>query len=403
MKKPRVSILLSCITSLTLFLSACTAGSPAQQSQTSAPATPAALPASGETATPVPMQDQTAVILTSTPAPATPTEPPAGGVSLGYSTGDQKSFDAVKAETAHLTMVSSDVFTIQTEGGVSGGDDLGVLAYDKEHGLRTFACISNFNSDPEVNDFDANLAHEALFDHADDLISTLVALAQDDGYDGINIDFENIAASENIEDDRAAFTQFIHNLAAQLHENNLQLILSVPAKLEDSADNTWTYPYDLAAIGQDVDYLQLMTYDEHGMWSEPGAVSGADWVEQSIQYVVTLVDPSKILIGLPAYGYNWDMTASDPENATYSAVSFPWTEISTLMDKPGAQIHWDDLTKSPSVSYTEDGHDHQAWYENAQSLGAKTALVKTYHLGGISVWSMGQEDASFWQAVQGGK
>jgi spore germination protein YaaH len=236
------------------------------------------------------------------------------------------------------------------------------------------------------------------------VIAELLALAKDGGYDGVNIDFENLAYASNISADRAAFTAFIHDLATQLHALGLKLAISVPGKTEDSIDDDWSYPFDLKALGQDADLLQLMTYDQHGPWSEPGPVSGADWVEDCVAYAVSLVDPAKLLVGLPAYGYDWDLTDSDPESWTFSATSFSWggiaaSGLAALLARPGATEGWDTASQSPFVTYIERGHWHEAWFENAASLQAKTALIAKYHLAGLSMWSLGQEDASFWSAV----
>jgi GH18 family chitinase len=176
-----------------------------------------------------------------------------------------------------------------------------------------------------VDDFDAALAHAAFVTHRDATIAGLVALAEDGGYDGVNVDFENLAFSRDIADDRAAFTVFIHELAARLHALSLKLAISVPGKTEDSIDDDWSYPFDYAALGEDADVLQLMTYDEHGPWSEPGPVSGADWVEDCVAYAVSLVEPAKLLIGLPAYGYDWDL--ADAANNT----SFSWKDVPVLV------------------------------------------------------------------------
>ena len=46
--------------------------------------------------------------------------------------------------------------------------------------------------------------------------------------------------------------------------------------------------------------------------------------------------------------------------------------------------------------------DHQAWFENADSITLKTGMVSTYGLGGVSVWSLGNDDASLWTAVAAG-
>lgn len=321
---------------------------------------------------------------------------------LGYYTGEQKSYDAVQAFSGYLKIVSADIYTMQLDGSIAGGDNFGVAAYDRSQGIQTYACVNNYNNDPAVNDFDPALAHAAIVTHKEAVISRLVAIAQDGKYDGVNIDFENLAYSQDIAADRAAFSLFIHDLAARLHANNLSLAISVPGKTADSAGDTWGYPFDLAALGQDADYLQLMTYDQHGPWSEPGPIAGADWVENVVVYTVSQVNPSRLLIGLPAYGYDWDLTASDPANGVYSATEFPWTAIPTLLAKPGAVPHWDAGAHSPSVTYTQAGHNHEAWYENADSLQAKTKLISQYHLAGLSMWSLGQEDQSFWQAATAG-
>jgi spore germination protein YaaH len=274
-----------------------------------------------------------------------------------------------------------------------------VAAVDRGLGIQTYACINNWNNDPAVNDFDPALAEAAILTHKDAVIKQLVDLAQSGGFEGINIDFESIAYGEDIEAARAEFTAFINQLAAALHAEGKKLIISVPGKTADTIEDTWSYPFDLAALGQDADYLQLMTYDQHGPWGEPGPVSGADWVEEVVVYTSSIVDPSKLLIGLPAYGYDWDLSAPNPDGESFAAGSFSWTDVPALLDKPGALAAWDAASQSPSVTYMEEGHKHVAWYEDEKSLQAKVALVERYGLAGMSVWSLGQEDEGFWQAV----
>ncbi len=320
-----------------------------------------------------------------------------GTVSLGYYTGDERSFEAVQAFAPYLTAVSADVYSVQFDGTITGGDDFGVIAVCKARGIEVYACVSNYNTDPDVDGFDAELAHAAIVTHRDAVIARLVALVASGGYDGVNIDFENLAFSRDIDDDRAAFTAFIHELATQLHALGLKLAISVPGKTEDSIDDDWSYPFDYAALGEDADLFQLMTYDQHGPWSEPGPVSGADWVEDCVAYAVSLVDPAKLLVGLPVYGYDWDLTDSDPESWTFSATSFSWGGIAALLARPGATEGCDTASQSPFVTYTEHGHRHEAWFENAASLRAKTALIAEYDLAGFSMWSLGQEDEAFWE------
>ena len=327
----------------------------------------------------------------------------AGKVALGYYTGSQSSLAALQTHSSFLNIVSADVFTLRSDGSISGKDDLGVAAYSRTVGIQVYACVNNYNSDPAINGFDPALARAALVTHKALVISNLVALAQHGGFDGINIDIENLTYSANIEEARADFSSFIHDLAAQLHANGKKLIISVPGKTDDSTNNTWSHPFDLAALGQDADYLQLMTYDQHGPWGEPGPVSGEDWVESCVVYASALVDPSRLLIGLPAYGYDWDLNASDKTKKTFSAGDFSWTDVQSLLAKSTATAQWDAASQSPFLTYSENGHDHIAWYESAGSIQAKTKLIPKYNLAGFSMWSLGKEDQSFWQAAMDGE
>ena len=167
------------------------------------------------------------------------------------------------------------------DGTIVGVDQYDIVSQEQAENIDFYACISNWNSDPEVNNFDPELARVAIVTQKEKMISQLVALAVSKGYAGINIDLESIAYSSDLSESRAAFNLFIHELAVKLHENGKKLIISVAAKVNDDPTNDWSYPFDLASLGEDADYLQLMTYDQHGSWGEPGPVSGADSVGRS--------------------------------------------------------------------------------------------------------------------------
>ena len=312
-------------------------------------------------------------------------------VSLGYYTGSADSLAAVISFSTSINIVSVDVYNVSSDGEIFGSDPNTVVKFDQANGIKTLACVSNYNSDPAVEGFDPKLAQAAVVTYREKMISALVNLALQNGYDGINIDFENINYSENIQADRDNFTAFIHELAEKLHQNGLMLIISTPAKTSEDPADSWGYPFDLAALGQDADYLQLMTYDEHGPWSDPGAVSGVDWVDSVLKYSTGLVSPAKLLIGLPAYGYDW---SSDSSSSDIS-----WTDFPSLLTKEGVSTHWEDSTQSPWLTYTEKDLTHTVWYENVESIQAKSALVEKYQLGGWSMWALGKEDQSFWDAI----
>jgi len=136
-----------------------------------------------------------------------------------------------------------------------------------------------------------------------------------------------------------------------------------------------------------------MTYDQHAAWSGPGPVADINWVRDTVEYALTVVPPAKVLLGLGGYGYDW----SDGQCLEVEAATSPAEAA-----QRGATLEWDATAKVPYyVYYSAGGARHEVWYENSYSVDHKIALVNEYGLGGVALWVLGQEDARFWQVVNG--
>ena len=319
-------------------------------------------------------------------------------LNLGYYTGSPDSYDSLIAHADYLDIVSVDVYGLDSAGNLVGMDGYDVVHQIVLQDIDFYVCINNWNSAPSVDYFDPEMARIAIVDQRQKMISQLVALAVEEGYKGVNIDFENLTWSADLTEPRREFTSFIQELAEKLHQSGKKLIISVPAKNSDDPNNDWAYPFDLAALGREADYLQLMTYDQHGPWSEPGPVSGVDWVEECLAYTTSIVEPEKMLIGLPAYGYEWNLDRCDAEGIC-EAASVAWKYIPAMLARPNAHLMRDAGSVSPSLTYVKGGQEYVTWFEDQISLQSKVSLISKYELKGLSVWALGMDDLEFWKIV----
>ena len=112
---------------------------------------------------------------------------------------------------------------------------------------------------------------------------------------GLVVDFEEIP-----EKSQKDFSQFISELAADLHSSNLKLMVCLPA-----AD--WIYDY--AGIGKSADAVILMNYDQHWRTSGPGPIAAQDWFVRNIDAITKLVPPQKLVMGIANYAYDWPSKA----------------------------------------------------------------------------------------------
>lgn len=289
----------------------------------------------------------------------------------------------------YLTQIPTDSFAINGKGVVSGQPPSAALAFARKNGMQTFATVSNWRG----SDFSASVAHAIITNPvvSAEAVQNMVALVAANGYTGINLDFEAVPRR-----DRAALSSFVGALYTAMHTAGYLTVISVPAELKDDPKDSWAGAFDFATLGGEADILQLMTYDENGPWGPPGPVAGLDWVEPCVRYAVSVVPSSKISLGMPAYGYDWNLTKGGG-NTVY------WRQIPSLISRVGATPQWDANSSSPFFTYTSaKGVSHIVWYENSESLPLKSKLAVTYNLAGVSIYALGFDNLSYWEAVSTG-
>ncbi|HEY1992354.1 MAG TPA: glycosyl hydrolase family 18 protein [Gammaproteobacteria bacterium] len=308
-------------------------------------------------------------------------------IVLGYYTGDADSLTSAESTANPVNEVALDQVSVDADGNLHSSLSGTLAASDSSQGKLSYATVSNFGA----TDFDPAIAHGAMVTHRGNTLQNLVALAKAGHLTGIDIDFEGIYPG-----DRNAYSDFVAALATQLHAANSLLMLSVPAKRSDDPGDAWTWPYDYPVIGKTADFIQVMTYDEHVPGQAPGPVAGIDWMQATLDYAVSQINHDKMLLGLPAYGYDFDVTHN-------TGARVDWKDTAALIGSAAAVPVWQASTESEHFDYTAgDGSFHQVWYETPQGIQDKAHLAVSLNLAGVSVWALGFENMQFWDAVAAG-
>jgi spore germination protein len=216
------------------------------------------------------------------------------------------------------------------------------------------------------------------------LINEMTLAIKYDGYSGINVDFEGMLAA-----DEAPFTAFIQQLATALHAHGAKLVVDIVPH-DFSGVNRYSAAYDVAAIGKAADLVDLMAYDEHGDGGTPGPVAGLDWDNSILQATLPDLNPAHTLLGVPLYGREWGSIggASAYSNVIYNALQIP-----------GARVDYDFSTQTPYI--LSPNGSLISYFDDADSLARKVALVHSYGLAGIAAWRLGFEDPQFWSLFSG--
>lgn len=224
----------------------------------------------------------------------------------------------------------------------------------------------------------------------------LVRLVMDHHYNGVNLDYEsmawNVSTWRQATRLRNGFTTFVHGLAAALHRRSKLLSIAVIAKTAGSTSKAGAV-FDYRGLGHSVNRFQVMSYDYHWSGGSPGAVAPYDWQSRVMAYTTSLVNPRKVELGIPSYGYDWGRKGHQANSVTYA-------DAMRIARAHGKRIQWSTSAKSPYFTYRKDGVHHEVWFTNAHAVAARLPLVTRYRLGGIAEWAFGYEDPAQWSRIR---
>lgn len=302
---------------------------------------------------------------------------------LGYYTEDYpediSAFEAVQHHGELLDYVATFSFCLDGKGNLLADEPL-VLAED----VATLALVHNFQG----SWFDRDIMIELLEhnDYQENAIQNIVTKAKTLGFSGIHIDLENFGF-----DYQEAFTLFMQKLRKRCEVQGLSLSMAVPAKTAVTYDQ-WSGGFNYQALATTVDFMVLMTYDQHWFGGPPGPIASATWVEDVLNYALTQVPSEKLVLGIAGYGYDWDNN-----NQTKS---LSMSKVEAMATERELEVYWHNEYLVPYLIYTLNDIEHEVWYENDVSLQYKLELVEAYHLRGIAFWRLGFANEDFWEVIR---
>jgi hypothetical protein len=214
--------------------------------------------------------------------------------------------------------------------------------------------------------------------------SQLVQAIQAKAMDGANLDLEGLGGA-----DRAGLARLVGAVSAQLHAVNPHWQVTVDT-YASSASNTNDF-FDVPALARVTDGLFVMAYDmESSGAASPNSPLGyyPANVAQSMAAYRSAAPSTKVILGLPFYGYDWP-TADNAPNAPAAGGAAPVAY--GRIRGAGLPTYWDPRGSVPWTAYQVGGQWHEAYYDNPQSLAMKAYLADTDGLAGVGIWALGMD------------
>jgi spore germination protein len=258
-------------------------------------------------------------------------------------------------------------------------------------------------------------------------INDIVALVKKNNFDGIDIDYENKKAEI-----KPHFSAFLSELAVALHKNKKLLICTIEPRTPPESKYATTskailskaeYANDYKAIGKACDQVRIMAYDQGtddailvnqskntGYAYMP--VADIDWVKKVVTIAMWDIPASKIILGVPTYGYKYEVISKpNSKDDTYSRIgsmNFNYADalakdlkLKPARDKTGELSFAYSTTTDINGKHLGGLKQFLVWYSDAEAIQSKIKLAKLYKLGGVVVFKAdGGNDPKLWDVLK---
>jgi spore germination protein YaaH len=244
-------------------------------------------------------------------------------------------------------------------------------------------------------------------------IETILEFADDIGADGIDLDYEQFAFADGDATWAATspnWVTFIRELAAELHDDDRTLTVSIPAVYDPAVSGSRGYwVYDHGAIAQYVDAIRIMAYDYSV--ADPGPIAPLAWVAEAVDGVSKAVPEEfhdKLVLGVPAYGANWvtGTTGTCPPDAE-GKTTVNTRNVLELAALRGATPTYDPTSGEWSFTYdltvgdtaTSCVQSRVVQWVDSEGAAARAEIARRAGWGGVALWALGYDDDETWAAL----
>lgn len=349
-----------------------------------------------------------------------------------------------------MTEVSPFVYTIKSDGTVHDAGGMGsepwtsFIAEAKKNKVRVVPTVMSGNG---------ALLHTLLSDATSRvaLEDSIAALVKQNGFDGIDIDFEAKKAET-----KKFFSLFLKGLRARMGKKWIYCSIEARMPLTSRygygvtppADAT-EYANDYVALNKYCDRVEIMAYDQGYIDVTLNAARAAPyvpvadpaWVENIVTLAAKTISKKKILIGVPTYGYEYSVIPSgqgytykllwafnpgygvqlaaqlgiQPVRNSAGELSFiykstPETKAAvTAASVPGSigTVAQTNTTAPPSAVYSQAAIAGNiqppfniVWWSDAQAIKDKVLLAQKLGVRGVAVFKLdGAEDQALWSIL----
>ena len=340
--------------------------------------------------------------------------------------------------TRDLLPHMSEITTVHPFGYIVQSDGTLYDPLESQAGLRAelkqAAATKKVRYIPTVMWQDGEAIHKILSNAADRraLVERIASLAEENGFDGIDLDFEGKLAET-----KDYFSLFLRELYVRMGKKWVYCTIEPRTPISSRylatpPRDAGMYANNYVAINKYCDRVQIMAYDQgsidvrlNEMYDGPYTpIADIAWVEKVMNLAAQTISKKKLVLGIPTYGYEYAVTPLTIEGYRYEvqwAFNYRYADevaaeyrLTPQRSRGGEMFMTYFPSSTPMVSRATAASQAAGpaaattqpfnilWWGDSISFAQKVGIAKKLGLRGVAVFKFdGGQDPKIWDIIGG--
>lgn len=294
-----------------------------------------------------------------------------------------------------LTYLSIFSYRVTLEGSLINIEDEKIIEMAKAYGVAPIMILSTM-SNYGINsiDINANIFNNPSIQQ--NIIDQTLRILREKGYYGVNLYIQYI----NL-DNQVAVEEYINNVSKQLNAEGFSVFVTLTPNTFINVEQPAYLNINYSRIGEFANKILLLSYEWGYSFGPPAAVTDFELVGNMLEYASTQIPASKIMLGLPIIGYDWELPFV---KGTSKANALTTEAAINLAIEVGAVILYDESARAPYFTYKESDlvggeTEHIVWFKDARSIDSLVKITLDFSFDGVAIWNIMQYFDQLWLVI----
>lgn len=291
--------------------------------------------------------------------------------------------ETLRKTLPYLTYLSIFGYTFNENAEIVEPDDDALIQMAKEYHVAPIMLVSTLSF---LGIGSAEAAYNILYneDITDKYIENIIEILRRKGLYGVSFIFSYLTSlNEDV------YNRLTEKATKRLNSEGFSVIVSIPPMTEIEANLITFDKINYTRIGDYANQIVIMNYSWGHNPGPPMPAASIFMLRLFVDYVITQVPSDKMVIGVPLFGYAWQLPyiigVTEANALTFESA------INLALDT-GSEIKFDEISQNPYFEFTvyRAGVPIQyvVWFVDVRSVDAHLGMVTENHFPGIAVWNI---------------